>query len=429
MFRLWGFLLSELSGYVPFSQSKIGLFDEVNHELSKEELQEAVKLSGYTKGDKLQLTKQIKPSVLSNTGRMWACALMGIWKLMLSKDGWKLPATFDSYNICGKLGFKACFADGIGKGFVYHCGRIGCEVCAKRAGARIAKKIERRITLYSLRIQKLSKGRRTPLSSHVIEAVNPNSEFWDYTKEKQNRLLKRMRVIAGISGGCVINHPWRFDKSDLTPFYSPHKHLIAFGWVAKDATELIKEELGIDVIYHKVKNGTLRHRVDVFGVAYYQLSHCAVSHKKWSLQWFGNLANNKISNKTLEQYKDEEYLLQDEEIEKSKCCTVCCERLVPAKINTQFDHWREKLNSIENKEDFFEFTNGLLLSVDFINGEKIPYYSIEKTELGDMWQVHYKQNLKERKLVRELARPDLYAKKYTTYKCFKIHNQQLTSFC
>ncbi len=417
--------MSKLSGYLAFSQSKIDLFNEVNHELSKEELQEAVKLSGYTKGDKLQLTKQIKPTQLTNTGRMWACALMGIWKIMMSKDGWKLPATFDSYNICGKLGFKSCSSDNVGKGFVYHCGRIGCEVCAKRAGARIAKKIERRVTLYSLRIQKLSKGRTNPLASHIIESIEPNSEFFNYSKEKQNRVLKRMRIIAGISGGCVINHLWRFDKSDLTPIYSPHKHLIAFGWIKENASQLIKEQLGIDVVYHKVKNGTLRNRVDVFGVAYYQLSHCAVSHKKHSLQWFGNLANNKLSNKTLEQYKDEEYLLQDQEIEKSKCCPVCCERLTPARINTEFVHWREKLNLIENKEDFFEFDYGLLLSVDFIKGEKIPYYSIEKTALGNSWQVHYKQTLKERKEIRELARPDLYAKKSND----EMLNQSLISFC
>jgi hypothetical protein len=356
---------------------------------------------------------------------MWACALMGIWKTMMSKDGWKLPATFDSYNICGKGSFKSCSLDNVAKSFVYHCGRIGCEVCAKRAGARIAKKIERRITLSSLRIQKLSKGRRNPLASHVIESIEPNSEFWSYSKEKQNRVLKRMRIIAGISGGCVINHLWRFDKSDLTPIHSPHKHLIAFGWIKENASELIKKELEIDVIYHKVRNGTLRNRVDVFAVAFYQLSHCAVSHKKHSLQWFGNLANNKLSNKTLEQYKDEEYILQDQEIEKSKCCPVCCERLTPARINTEFEHWREKLNLIENKEDFFEFDSGLFLSVDFINGEKIPYYSIKKTELGDSWQVHYKQTLKERKEERELARPDLYLK----YSNKKELNQLLTSFC
>ena len=277
--------------------------------------------------------------------------------------------------------------------------------------------------MYSLRIQKLSKGRNTPLASHVIESIEPDSEFFNYSKEKQNRLFKRMRVIAGITGGCVINHKWRFDKADLTPIHSPHKHLIAFGWIKKDASYLIKKELGINVVYHKVKNGTLRNRVDVFAVAFYQLSHCAVNHRKHSLQWFGSLANNKISNKTLDQYKDEEYILQDEEIERSKCCPVCSERLVVAKINKGFEHWREKLNLIENHEELFEFDTGLLLSVDFKKGEKIPYYSIVQTELGNFYEEHYKQTIREQQEARELKRPDLYALKKTTL-CSSI-----LSFC
>lgn len=391
-------------GYLAFSQSKIDLFNEANHELSKEELDEAIQLSGYTKGDKSKLKKQSEFSVLTNTGRMWTCALMGIWKTMMDYKGWKLPATFQAYNICGKGYFKACLSDKFARRFVYHCGRIGCEVCAKRAGSRIAKKIERRITLYSLRIQKLSKGRKTPLASHVIESIEPNSEFWNYTKEKQNRLLKKMRIIAGIRGGCVINHLWRFNKSDLTPIYSPHKHLIAFGWIKENASQLIKEELGIDVVYHKVRNGTLRNRVDVFAVAFYQLSHCAVNHKKHSVQWFGELANNKLSNKTLEQYKDEEYILQDEEIERSKCCPVCCERLQPVKINEYFNNWRRYIPPLEIQEKGFEFDSGLFLSVDFVNGEKISYYD-------ENYDVLYKETLREQKGKREELRPDLYNKK------------------
>jgi len=391
-----------MSGYLAFSQSKIDLFNEVNYELSQEDFDEALQLSGYTKFYKTKLSGESKE--LTNTGRMWACALMGIWKTMFDVNGWKLPATFNKYNICGKGFFKICSPDNFGKRFVYHCGRIGCEVCAKRAGARIAKKIERRITLYGLRTKKLSKGRKNPLSSHVIEAVEPKSEFWNYPKEKQNRILKRMRILAGISGGVVINHLWRFDKSDLTPIYSPHKHLICFGWIKENASQLIKEELGIDVVYHKVKNGTLRNRVDVFAVAFYQLSHCAVNHRKHSLQWFGNMANNKLSNKTLEQYKDEEYILQDEEIERSKCCLICKERLTPAKINILFDDWRKHIPTIDIQEKGFEFDSGLFLSVDFQAGEKIPYYD-------DNYQVIYKQTLRERKEVRELRRPDLYDKK------------------
>jgi len=128
--------LSQILGYVPFSQTKIDLFDEVNFELSSEEITEAIGLSGYAKKDKVEITKEIDPKKLTNTGRMWYCALMGVWKTMMDVDGWKLPATFNSYNICGKGFFKICPFDNFVKKFVYGCNRLGCEVCAKRAGAR-----------------------------------------------------------------------------------------------------------------------------------------------------------------------------------------------------------------------------------------------------------------------------------------------------
>jgi len=297
---------------------------------------------------------------------------------------------------------------------VYHCGRIGCEICAKRAGARKAKKIERRIWLYALRTKHFTKGRKNPLPSHVIEAIDPKSEFWNWSKQKQVSFLKKIRVLAGITGGAEINHLWTFDKSDLTPIYRPHKHLICYGWIKENASQLIKEKFGIDIVYHKVRNGTLRNRVDVFAVAFYQLSHCAVKSNKHSIKWFGNLSYNKISNKTLEQYKDEEYRLQDEEIEQSKCCPICNQRLIPAIIDTTLKNWRHLIPPIKIQEEGFEFDSGLFLSVDFVEGEKIPYYD-------ENYEVHYKQTLRERQEVRELARPDLYAK--TT------KNQLIELFC
>lgn len=405
--------MSQTSGYLAFSQSKMDLFSEVNYELSTEDLQEAVKLSGYTQRDKAQLIKEADTKELTNTGRMWECALMGVWKTMMGKDGWKLPATFDSYNICGTGFFKMCSADNYAKRFVYHCGRIGCEICAKRAGSRIAKKIERRVWLYGLRVKHLTKGRRNPLASHVIEAIDPKDNFWNLPKEKQTVLLKKIRKLAGISGGVEINHLWTFDKLDLTPIYRPHKHLIAYGWIKSNASELIKKQFDIDLVYRKVRNGTLQSRVDVFAVAFYQLSHCANKQNKHSLKWFGDLANNKLSNKTLEQYKDEEYILQDEEIERSKCCPVCCERLIPARINIFFKNWRRYIPPIEEQEKGFEFNSGLFLSVDFNNNEKISYYD-------ENYQVFYKQTIKERKEIRKLKRPDLYEK--------KTKNQELLCF-
>jgi len=405
--------LSQTLGYVPSPQTKIDLFNEVNFSLSNEELQEAISLSGYTKKDKTRLNKEIDPSKLTNTGRMWACALMGIWKTMIDVNGWKLPATFEKYNICGKGFFKMCPIDNFVRKFVYHCGRIGCEICAKRAGARLSKKIERRIWLYSLKIKHDTKGRRNPLPSHVIEAIDPKDDFWNWKKEKQTRILREMRIMAGIKGGAEINHLWAFDKSDLKPFYRPHKHLIAFGWIKSNASELIQKKFGVNVVYHKVRGGTLRSRVDVFAVAFYQLSHSAVKHNKHSVKYFGDLSYNQESNKTLEKYKDEEYILQDSEIEKTKCCPDCGEKLIPAKINKNYKNWRLWIPPIKVLEEGCKVASGMFLLVDFFEGEKIPYYD-------DNYQETFKLTKKEQRELQEIKRPDLYGK--------KTNNQELICF-
>lgn len=405
--------MKQISGNLACPQTKIDLFDEVNFELSKQELQEAVKLSGYTKTDKQELTKEVDNKKLTSTQRMWKLALSGIWKIMLDIDGWKLPATFNKYNICGKGFFKKCPTDNFVRKFVYHCGRIGCEICAKRAGARIAKKIERRIWLYSLMVRHNTKGRRKPLPSHIIEAIDPKDDFWNWHKQKQTETLRKIRKMVGLWGGAEINHLWAFDKSDMKPFYRPHKHLICFGWLKSNAYELIKKEFGIDMVYHKVRDGTLYSRLDVFAVAFYQLSHCAVKHDKHSIRWFGNLSYSKISNKTLEKYKDEEYIKQDEIIEKTKCCDCCQEKLIPAQIDMYCRDWQSWIPPPDKLEDGCEFNDGLFIAVDFYNGEKMPYYD-------ENFELTYKKTKKEERELQENKRPDLYHRKTNnqTLLCF-----------
>jgi len=92
----------------------------------------------------------------------------------------------------------------------------------------------------------------------------------------------------------------------------------------------------------------------------------------------------------------------------TKCCPICAERLTPAIIDITFPHWREKLSRIENQEKFFEFDSGLFLSVDFVKGEKIPYYD-------GSYQVYYKQTLRERKAeVRFHDLPSVCCQQYPT---------------
>jgi len=407
-----------ITGKLAYPQTKIdtyksdliNLSNEVNFELSKQELIEAAQLSGYAKQDKEHLlndfnkSKNFNNNIQTNTQRMWAAALAGVWKTMIDIDGWKLPGVLNKYNICGKGFYKKCDSHSFVRGFVYHCGRLGCEICAKRAGARTAKKIERRIWLYKLYIEKVSKGRKHPSPSHIIEAIDPKDDFWKWSKQKQTSTIAKIRKRVGIYGGAEINHLWAFDKSNYKPFYRPHKHLIAYGWLNSNHTKIIQKEFGIKMVYHKVKNGTLKTRLDVFGVAFYQLSHAAIKNNKHSVRWFGALSYSKISNEILEKYKDEEYVLQDEIIEKTKRCDLCNEKLIPAKIDIHFRNWRQWLPPLDELTGGCRVKDGLFLLVDFMSGEKIPYYDENHEEF-------YKLKKSEQLELKKIELPHLYDKK------------------
>ena len=115
-------------GKLASSQTSIDLTEEVNFELSKKDLEEAVKLSGYSKRENIELSSSIEDKPITSTQRFWAVALTGLWKTMIDINGWKLPATLDSYSICGKGFFKKCSQDNFVRKFVYHCGRIASMI-------------------------------------------------------------------------------------------------------------------------------------------------------------------------------------------------------------------------------------------------------------------------------------------------------------
>jgi hypothetical protein len=82
------------------------LFNEANHELTQDKIQEAIRLSSYTKRNKTELSNTgsytsyntsyntSSSTNLTNTGRMWAMVLSEVWKTIMDKNGWKLSATF-----------------------------------------------------------------------------------------------------------------------------------------------------------------------------------------------------------------------------------------------------------------------------------------------------------------------------------------------
>ena len=317
---------------------------------------------------------------LSNTNFLYLLAQEATWKTMMDYEGYKLPGTLDPYPTCGKFRFTMCPVDNFVRRIKHHCNRLGCSVCVREAGKRAAKKIQRRIWLYGLMVRQMTNMRKNPLPSHVIESIPANDIFWTWSKSKQNRILNEMRKIAGITSGVEIRHLWRFQEGKVEPYLGIHNHLVVYGWINGTASKEIREKFGVNVIYNKVHNGTLRSREDVFLVAYYLLSHCAIKNNKHSLRWFGDLSYRKISNSELKKFRDDIFLIEDDEIEKSKSCKICGEKMFPAKINKKYFNWTSFIPPPDELDAGCIVANGLFTLIEFFN-EKMVFYDHDYGEI------------------------------------------------
>ncbi len=204
----------------------------------------------------------------------------------ITHNGWKLPSTKPKKDDCGEWRFKGCLdvkahekSDFKGKIFIKTfqkcCFRASCELCVKKWAGREANKATRRIEKYS----KLSKK---PVK-HIIVSV----PTWQYSLDHKSMKKEAYRILkkVGCIGGAIIFHPFRFNNLEQFWYYSPHFHVLGFGWI-NDTKELYNKEGWI------VKNKGLRK--SVFGTFLYQLSHCGIKEKTHSLVWFGDLSYSKL---------------------------------------------------------------------------------------------------------------------------------------
>ena len=204
----------------------------------------------------------------------------------ISYDGWKLPATEPKKEDCGKWSFNGCLnvdahkhSEFKGKIFVKtfqkSCFRASCELCVRKWAGREADKAKKRIEKYA------SLSKKPP--KHIVVSV----PFWHYHLDykEQKRIAYRISKEVGVLGGAMIFHPFRFNKESREWYYSPHFHIVGFGWI-KDTKELYNKEGWI------VKNKGVREYV--FGTVHYLLSHCGIKKRNHSLVWFGDLSYSKL---------------------------------------------------------------------------------------------------------------------------------------
>lgn len=203
---------------------------------------------------------------------------------------------------CGlQLGFFQCPQDGYVDGWYYNCGRAGCPVCFRHWLARRTKDSGRRLNQIANLLH--------IAPSHIIISPPPN---WKGSKQEIIKMAKK----AGIVGGLIIYHPWRFRRLDndepiswkrcnINPLseekipsygvYSPHWHILGWGVLVKS-----------NIFYHQTKwfykNRGRRPNKQAYATLYYQLSHSVIDGRRQSLTWFGITANNKLTVDVEERY-------------------------------------------------------------------------------------------------------------------------------
>jgi len=204
----------------------------------------------------------------------------------IEHEGWHLPAIAEPKEDCGKWQTKGCLNVPGHKGTQYEgkifvktfqksCFRASCELCYRKWMGRESNKATRRIETYERKLGKPAK--------HII--ISPPS--WLYKEPLRELRKSAYKILKQVNckGGTLIYHPFRFQKEIQRWYFSPHFHVIGFGWISK-VEELYNQNGWI------VKNKGLRD--SVFGTFYYQLSHAGIKKGYHTLTWFGDLSYSKL---------------------------------------------------------------------------------------------------------------------------------------
>lgn len=221
-----------------------------------------------------------------------------------------MPGHGEAYVDCGSWRSKGCLnveehvQEGLaekmaGRVFVRRyrrtCMRAECPTCYESWAGKEAGKIEHRLRMAPL------KGRPIHLILSPPMELVVSSDFED--------LRRKSYVISknsGFSGGSCIFHPWREEELTKTWYFSPHFHMIGYGWIHHT-----KE--GYESHGWIVKNARIRKTVS--GTALYQLSHAGIHGKHHTVTWFGCLAYNNLRVPPME--------------EKVERCPMCGQKLRP----------------------------------------------------------------------------------------------------
>jgi len=245
-------------------------------------------------------------------------------------DGWHLPGQKEKRDFCGQWSYMGCLkkekhSNGkiFLKPFEKSCFRADCVKCCFKWLGREASKATKRMEKYEKQSKKTLK--------HIIVSV----PRFDYYKEKKTLSKKVRKILKEVKAdsGLIIFHPFRIDKKTDVWYYSPHFHVLGFGWVE-----------GVAEAYNKygyvIKN--LGKRESVFGTIYYQLSHAGIKKHNHVLSYFGECSYSKLK--------------VDQENEDLKNCPFCKDSLQELEFNPNCELKPDPLiMTLEYMRDFYQW--------------------------------------------------------------------------
>jgi len=189
------------------------------------------------------------------------------------------------------------------------CKRAQCPLCWDswliRESSRVTERIEK------FRMLSERNGFRSTKPIHVI--VSPPKYLWNISWIELKKTCRRMMKKAGIIGGVSMFHAFRRSSDGKTWYYSPHFHMIGYGWVVN--TKKISSEEGWVIKNKGIRNDS----TEVYNTVSYLLSHTAIAKGVHSVTWFGDLS-----------YRSKYALELKREIEESEAdmCPYCSQYLV-----------------------------------------------------------------------------------------------------
>lgn len=253
-----------------------------------------------TKTDTQNVQSEAKEDVFFKSDSVLGCK---------SWAGFQLPGHGAARVDCGDFFTIGCLEHGYIEIHVKSCMRADCPICRQKWAGRLAGKAENRIS----QVHGLGPAKHITISlpqgdyglvSETGKRINPETgkrvKGYPDLRAEVYKILKRV----GVRGGLLIFHPFRrrcprcgsvpsighdacFSCGNLwfEWYFSPHFHIVGFGWVKGTSEEYLKSG-------YVVKN--IGRRKSVGGTVLYQLSHAGVHLAYHVITWFGALSYNKL---------------------------------------------------------------------------------------------------------------------------------------